>query len=178
MPKLVIEIQCESAPITTLIKQIQKGVEQFYYANLFALSTDYATTAIWRDWLKTGFHVAIVSAPPGIRGEDKIHTSLRAPSATPVVTAETQNGSALQGLEFVLEIVNQSRESLIGQSDLAKSKAMASGLVAERFFNPVVDAIASQGFSQSEIDQYMQMLRRGFLALTSDRIQSTSMALS
>jgi hypothetical protein len=178
MSRLVVDFLFPAAPITTLLKRIEKGIEQFYYAEVFARSPAYEGSQVWRDWLEMGFHVAIVSAPPGTLAGDRVHLSVRAPSATPVVTVEGANGEELKRLESLLLTVDGVRTSLVGAGEEVKAEALVSGPVADQLVRPVVAALDRDGLSESEIDQYRRMLRRGFLALTHDSIKSISVILS
>jgi hypothetical protein len=178
MSTLVVDLVFPAAPVTTLLKRMQKGIEQFYYASVFVQSPRYEASSIWQDWVDVGFHIAIVDAPPGTAPEDKIHLSLRFPSATPVVTIRGANTEALKHLQSLLESVDGMRSGLAGIDDDAKVDAMRSGPVADELVQPVLAALERHGLTESERDQYLGMLRRGFLALENDSLKSMTLTLS
>jgi hypothetical protein len=175
---LVVDLVFPAAPITTLLKRMQKGIEQFYYASLFVRSPRYEQSSIWQDWLDVGFHIAIVDAPPGTAPEDRIHLSLRFPSATPVVTIRGANAEALKHLQSLLELVDGVRPGLAGLDDDVKADALRSGPVADELVQPVLAALERHGLTEVQRDQYFAMLRRGFLALQNDSLKSMTLSLS
>jgi hypothetical protein len=178
MSTLVVDMVFPAAPITTLLKRIEKGLEHFYYAGLFAQNSAYDGTAIWRDWSEMGFHVAIVSAPPGTAAEDKIRVSVRAPSNSPVLTVEGTNTAGLKYLQSLLETIDSLRPSLAGQSPEAKAEALRSGPLADQLGQPVLDALHRNHLTDTEIDHYQKMLSRGLDALTNEHIKTINLKIT
>jgi hypothetical protein len=178
MTTLAVELTFPSAPITSLLKRISKGIEEFYYAKLFLTNDAYGGAEIWRGWLQLGFHVAIFSPPPGVSAADRIRIRTKAPSRTPVLSAEASNTDALKDLESLLQLVDEMRPSLAGKSQDARASALEASDFGRQLVAPVVETLKRHNFDASEIDEFRAMLRRGFDALTNDEIQSMALMLS
>jgi hypothetical protein len=178
MATLAVELTFPSAPITSLLKRIGKGIEEFYYANLFRTNKAYDRPEIWRGWLELGFHVAIFSPPPGVLAADRIRIRTKAPSRTPVLSAEASNTDALKDLESLLHLVDEVRPTLLGKGQDARASALEDSDFGRQLVAPVVETLKRHGFEASEIDEFRAMLRRGFDALTNDEIESMTLTLS
>jgi hypothetical protein len=178
MATLAVELSFPSAPITSLLKRIGKGIEEFYYAKLFLTNKGYEGSEIWRRWLDLGFHVAILSPPPGVSAADRIRIRTKAPSPTPVLSAEASNVDALKDLESVLQLVDEIRTSLAGKSEEARAGAFEDSDFGRQLVAPVLETLKRYNFETFEIDEFKGMLRRGFDAITYDEIQSMTLTLS
>ena len=178
MTTLAVELTFPSAPITSLLKRISKGIQEFYYAELFLANDAYAGPEIWRRWLELGFHVAIFSPPPGVSAADRIRIRTRAPSRTPVLSAEASNTDALKDLESLLQLIDEARPGLAGKSQDARASAFEDSDLGLRLVAPVVEILNRHNFEASEIDGFRAMLRRGFDATTNDQIRAMTLTLS
>jgi hypothetical protein len=178
MTTLAVELTFPSAPITSLLKRISKGIEEFYYAKLFLTNPAYDRPDIWRGWLELGFHVAIFSPPPGVSAVDRIRIRTKAPSPTPVLSAEASNTDALKDLESLLQQVDAVRPTLSGQRPDARASALEDGDIGRQLVAPVVATLQRHNFEASEIDEFRAMLGRGFDAFTNDELQSMTLTLS
>jgi hypothetical protein len=178
MTTLAVELTFPSAPITSLLKRIGKGIEEFYYAKLFLSSKAYDGPEIWRGWLELGFHVAIYSPPPGVSVADRIRIRTKAPSRSPVLSAEAHNTDALKDLESVLQLVDEIRPSLAGKPQDARASAFDDSDFGGQLVAPVVETLKRHTLEASEIDEFRAMLRRGFDAITNDELQSMTLTLS
>lgn len=177
MPKVVLSFKMPQAPVSTLMKRMEKGVEQFYYAGLFARSSDYDQSKLWTEWLERGFNIAIFSPPPSTRPEDAVHVSVRdVPSATPSVWLVGGNAEGIKNVQLTLEAIESVRTSLQGKDDEAKLAATQSTAVAQQLFQPVASALVSAGVSKEGQQAYAAMLQRGFLALTNDIIETVTIS--
>src|SRR5262249_37408790 len=161
MTTLAIELSFPSAPITSLLKRMGKGIGQFYYAKLFVSSKAYDQPAIWRGWFELGFHVAIFSPPPGVGAADRIRIRTRAPSRPPILSAESANTDALKDLESLLQLVDEVRPSLAGQDDAARAAALPGSDFGRQLLVPVLDALKRHHSDAAEIEGFGSMLTRG-----------------
>jgi hypothetical protein len=178
MTTLAVELTFPSAPISSLLKRINKGIEEFYYAKLFLTNDAYGGAKIWRGWLDLGFHVAIFSPPPGVSAADRVRIRTKAPSRTPVLSAEASNADALKDLQSLLQQVDEIRPSLGGKSPDARVSALEDSDIGRQLVGPVVENLKRHNFEASEIDGFRAMFQRGFDALTNDEIQSMTLMLS
>ena len=178
MTTLAVELTFPSAPITSLLKRIGKGIEEFYYAKLFLSSKAYDGPEIWRGWLELGFHVAIFSPPPGVSATDRIRIRTKAPSRTPILSAEASNTDALKDLEALLQLVDEIRPSLPGKGQDARDSAFDDSDFGRQLVAPVIENLKRHTFEASEIEEFRAMLRRGFDAITNDELQSMTLTLS
>jgi hypothetical protein len=178
MTTLAVRLTLPAAPITSLQKRMTKGVEHLYYVKLFLTSPAYEGPTIWRDWLEMGFHVAIADPPRGTAAGDRVRVRTKAPSRTPVVSAEATNTDALKDLESVLRAVDAARAGVRGKDDSGRDAAMRQGEFARLVVDPLVASLQRQGFEAAEVDQYLAMLQRAFDALTNDDITSIELTLS
>jgi hypothetical protein len=178
MTALAVDVTFPSAPITSLQKRLAKGIEQLYYARLFATSPAYADGAVWRRWYDMGFHVAIFDPPPGTLPADRIRVRLRAPSPTPHVSITGDNAGALKDLESLLRAVDGARTTVAGKGEDARAAALRDGELGRTVVQPVVDKLGSLGFEPAEVDDFVAMLQRGFDALTDDGITAVATTVS
>jgi hypothetical protein len=156
---LTVELTFPAAPITSLLKRIEKGVGDLYYASLLLDSPAYSTGDVWRQWYGRGFHLAIFDPPPGVEKSDRVRVRVKAPSRTPVVTMEGSNVGALEELE-----------GLLG--------GVAEGEVDRRVLQPLVERLGGLGFTEPEVEQFRRMLQRAVDALTTKDLQSIDLALA
>src|SRR5207248_1426345 len=96
-----------------------------------------------------GFHVAIFDPPPGTSPGDHLRVRVKAPSATPVISAESANGDALKDLASVLELVNAARA---GAGDTELQRVVV---------DPVLTAVWTHGPEPGDVDVVEAALRRG-----------------
>jgi hypothetical protein len=178
MATLAVELTSASAPITSLLKRIGKGIEEFYYAELFLTNSAYDRPEVWRGWLELGFHLAIVSPPPGVSPADRIRIRTKAPSLRTVFSAEASNTDALKELESLLQLVDEVRPSLAGKTEDARANALQKSDVDRQLVEPVVQTLERYNFNATEIDDFRAMLWRGLNAITNDEIQSMTLTLS
>src|SRR5262249_43644897 len=118
------------------------------------------------------------SPPPGVSAADRIRIRTKAPSRTPVLSAEASNTDALKDLESLLHLVDEVRPSLLAKGRDARASALQDSDFGRQLVAPVVETLKRHGFEASEIDEFRTMLRRGFDALTNDEIQSMTLTLS
>jgi hypothetical protein len=128
--------------------------------------------------LALGFHVAIFSPPPGVSGPDRIRIRTKAPSRTPVLTAQAANSDALKDLESLLQLVDEARPRLAGKGPDARDAALEDSEFGRQLVSPVVETLEGHHFDASEINEFRAMLRRGFEAVTNEEIQSVTLTLS
>jgi hypothetical protein len=159
VPVLTVELTFPAAPITSLLRRIEKGVEDLYYLNLLLNSPTYADGDVWRRWSARGFHVAIFDPPPGVAPSDRIRVRVKAPSPTPVVSVEGSNVEALEDLE-----------GLLG--------GVVDGEVDRRVLQPLVERLSALGLSEDEIGRFRHMLQRAVDALKAKDLQSIDLALA
>ena len=159
MAVLTVELTFPAAPITSLLKRIEKGVGDLYYANLLLGSPAYADGAVWRPWLDRGFHMAIFDPPPGVGRADRVRVRVKAPSRTPVVSVEGSNVAALEELGELL-------------------RGVADGEVERRVLGPLAGRLGGLGFSEHEVDQFRGMLQRAVDALSARDLQSIDLVLA
>ena len=178
MTTLAVELTFPAAPITSLLKRISKGIEEFYYAKLFLSNKAYDSPEIWRGWLELGFHVAIFSPPPGVSATDRIRIRTKAPSRTPILSAESSDTDALKDLEALLQLVDETRPSLAGKGQDARNSAFDDSAFGRQLVAPVIETLKRHTFEASEIEEFRAMLRRGFDAITDGDIQSMTLTLS
>jgi hypothetical protein len=169
MAVLVVELAFPNAPITSLQKRIEKGIEQLYYAKLFVTSPTYEGPGIWRNWIDHGFHVATFSPPPGTERADRVRVRLKAPSPTPVVSVEGANTDALKDLESLVRLVDAARGA---------GSSLRDGELGRALVIPVVETLQGHGFDSSEVDAFVAMLQRGYDALTDEGITGIDVRLS
>src|SRR5579883_2163263 len=142
MNELRVVVDCSSMLISTQFFRFAKAVEQFYYALLFS-SEDYAGlgAAPWESWADRGFHIAIRSAPPMARRNDRL-TVNTAPGRTFEVMAASGNHGALTRLSELLQEIEHARTGLAGGSEESRTQAMLDHpAVAARLLEPVREAL-------------------------------------
>src|SRR5262249_6942327 len=116
--------------------------------------------------------------PPGVGAADRIRIRTKAPSRTPVLSAESANADALKDLETLLQLVDEERRSLAGQDDGARAAALPETDFGRQLLVPVLDALTRHHFDATEIEGFSSMLARGFVALTNDEIESMTLSIS
>jgi hypothetical protein len=156
---LTVELTFPAAPITSLLKRIEKGVGDLYYVNLLLGSPAYAASDVWRRWYERGFHVAIFDPPPRVEPSDRVRVRVKAPSRTPVVSVEGSNVGALEELGGLL-------------------RGVADGEVERRVLQPLAERLDGLGFTEPEVEQFRRMLQRAVDALTAKDLQSIDLALT
>lgn len=159
MAVLTVELTFPAAPITSLMRRIEKGIEDLYYVNLLLDRPSYAVGDVWRRWYERGFHVAIFDPPPGVEPSDRVRVRVKAPSRTPVVSVEGSNVGALEELRGLL-------------------RGVAEGEVERQVLQPLVERLGGLGFTESEVERFRGTLQRAVDALTAKDLQSIDLALA
>ncbi len=179
MPTLTIEVTHKAAPITTQMKQYDKGVEHFYYAGLFTQPPYTTKEQVWRSWLRMGFHIGIRETPRAAAKTDRLVIDVFADGKLMRVSASSQNREALKRLQAFLQHIDGLRVSQQGKTIEARAKAVeADNKVREQLVAPVVDSLKKANFSGEEVDSFLRMIHRALTALTDEEITTVRYSLN
>lgn len=179
MPHLSVLVTTKRMPISTQFQRSSKGVEHFYYALLFATAKAYHNQAEpWQSWRKQGFHVSIREAPPSARDTDRVVLTRASEGKMFRVTLSGGDRETMKRLVAVLRRVDSLRPSLNGRDpDARASAALADKEVRQSLMDPLNTSLSGAGLSQSDIADYMSMVRRALIAMTDDEVLTIRVAL-
>ena len=180
MSKLCVILSHNRAPVGTQQIRFTKGVEQLYYALLFATSPVYKDRPeIWKTWLDIGFHVAVRVPPPATAHDDKLHVAFVSNGKAPEFHGESSNEIVLEKLRGLVLAVEAFRRGARGHGNESRDEAiMGHGRVASDLVKPLLASLQKAALRSDEIEQYLYMVRRALSALTHDDVIETNVSLN
>jgi hypothetical protein len=174
MSELRIVVNCKSMLISTPFFRFCKGIEQFYYAMLFAAQPYAAQGASpWLSWMTIGFHVATREAPPGAAEADRIRVDTLA-GRTFEVRVNGSNRGALEKLRDLIAELDRVRKSLTADDEPGRlAEIHADRKIDALLMTPLRNSLTRDSVPEKEA--FAAMMDRGLLALCNRQI--TSMVL-
>ena len=173
---LEVTLTYNRAPHSTEFWQVGRGVEELYYALLFANGDLYSGRKPWESWIRMGFSAGVRQAPAAAEVTDRLHVSMRTNAKTVTATASGGHAGTVDQLGQLLSRIEELREPLkVSDGEDRAAKLMVDGTVGEAL-QGVAKSVKAAGISGDGAAQIDAALRRALSALTYPDIDSVEIA--
>jgi hypothetical protein len=165
--ELRIVVRSSRMPHTSQLWRVHRGIEELYYALLFARSGRYPDAhGAWRTWSEMGSSVGLREAPPAARREDRPVMSLRSDGKTVTVTASGGDPATVEQLARVVRRIAELRPGISGATEVERAEQLlADDELAADFRTPVAESMRAAALPAEDAERLGAMIRRDLAAL-------------